>query len=609
VNMFAPPGRAAQNRKPPTVKDFNQFKRLLMFTKPYRWRLALAIAATLVSSGLGLVFPQVIGKLIDASFLKIGSNDTSSLDGTVLMLFAVFGTQFLFGIAQNYSLSFVAASVVSDLRKAVYAHLANMSITFFENRKTGEITSRLTSDAGTIQGIVSTVLSNLVSQSISLVGSIVILLITNTKLSLVMLSIVPVIVVAAIWFGRRIRKISKEFQDRVAEANGHADEAISGIRVVQSFTAETLEVQRYSQAINASFEVAMRRARLNAFFTPSVFFAMFGAISVVLWFGGRLVIQGEISPGQLTSFLFYTISIAGAIGGLAGLFSQIQEALGASSRIFELLDEKSELIETANPVKLERVQGRVSLEHVSFSYGDRGEGKVLDNVSLEAQPGEVIALVGPSGAGKSTLVTLIPRFYDVSGGKIMIDGIDVRDFSLHDLRSSIGIVPQETQLFSGTIFENIRYGKPDASEFEVKEAAKAANAHDFISSFQDGYETLVGERGVKLSGGQRQRVAIARAILKNPRILILDEATSALDSESESLVQEALERLMQSRTTFVIAHRLSTVRNANRIVVLENGTVTEVGTHEALMTKGGLYKDLYDLQFRSADVANQLEIN
>ncbi len=607
--MFAPPGRAAPNKKPPTVKDFNQFKRLLMFTKPYRWRLALAIAATLVSSGLGLVFPQVIGKLIDASFLKIGSKDTSSLDSTVLMLFAVFGTQFLFGIVQNYSLSFVAASVVSDLRKAVYKHLANMSITFFENRKTGEITSRLTSDAGTIQGIVSTVISNLVSQSISLIGSVVILLITNTKLSLVMLSIVPVIVVAAIWFGRRIRKISKEFQDRVAEANGHADEAISGIRVVQSFTAETLEVQRYSQAINASFAVAMRRARLNALFTPSVFFAMFGAISVVLWFGGRLVIQGEISPGQLTSFLFYTISIAGAIGGLAGLFSQIQEALGASSRIFELLDETSELIETANPVKLERVQGRVSLEKVSFSYGDRGEGKVLDNVSLEAQPGEVIALVGPSGAGKSTLVTLIPRFYDVSSGKILIDGIDVRDFSLHDLRSSIGIVPQETQLFSGTIFENIRYGKPDASELEVKEAARAANAHDFISSFQDGYETLVGERGVKLSGGQRQRVAIARAILKNPRILILDEATSALDSESESLVQEALERLMQSRTTFVIAHRLSTVRNANRIVVLENGTVTEVGTHEALMTQGGLYKDLYDLQFRSSDNLNQLEMN
>jgi ATP-binding cassette, subfamily B, bacterial MsbA len=607
--MFAPPGRPAQNRKPPTVKDFNQFRRLLMFTKPYRWRLALAIAATLVSSGLGLVFPQVIGQLIDASFLKIGSNDTSSLDRTVLMLFAVFGTQFLFGIAQNYSLSFVAASVVSDLRKAVYAHLANMSITFFENRKTGEITSRLTSDAGTIQGIVSTVLSNLVSQSISLVGSIVILLITNTKLSLVMLSIVPVIVVAAIWFGRRIRKISKEFQDRVAEANGHADEAISGIRVVQSFTAESLEVSRYSQAINASFAVAMRRAKLNAFFAPSVFFAMFGAISVVLWFGGRLVIQGEISPGQLTSFLFYTISIAGAIGGLAGLFSQIQEALGASSRIFELLDEKSELIEASNPVKLERVQGRVSFDHVSFNYGDRGEGKVLNNVSLEAQPGEVIALVGPSGAGKSTLVTLIPRFYDVTGGKILIDSIDVRDFSLHDLRSSIGIVPQETQLFSGTIFENIRYGKPDASENEVKEAAKAANAHDFISSFQDGYETLVGERGVKLSGGQRQRVAIARAILKNPRILILDEATSALDSESESLVQEALERLMQSRTTFVIAHRLSTVRNANRIVVLENGTVTEVGTHEALMTQGGLYKDLYDLQFRSSDNLNQLEIN
>ena len=525
------------------------------------------------------------------------------------MLLGVFVGQLVFNIAQSYALAFVGASIVSDLRRAVYAHLANLSLKFFENRKTGEITSRLTSDVSTVQGVVSSVPAQIVGQSISLIGSIVILLITNVKLSLVMLSIVPLIVVGAIWFGRQIRKIAREFQDKVAEANAHAEEAITGIRVVQSFTAEPLEIKRYSDAIVASLGVAMRRARLNAIFGPTVFFAMFSAIGVVLWFGGRLVMSGEITPGQLTSFLFYTFSIAGSIGAFAGLFSQVQEALGASSRIFELLDEKSDLIEPAKPTKLERVQGRVTLDHVSFNYGDRGEGKVLEDVSLEAQPGEVIALVGPSGAGKSTLVTLIPRFYDVSSGKILVDGVDVRDFGVRDLRSSIGIVPQETQLFSGSIAENIRYGKPGASDSEVQDAARAANAHDFISSFQDGYGTLVGERGVKLSGGQRQRVAIARAILKNPRILILDEATSALDSESESLVQEALERLMQSRTTFVIAHRLSTIRNANRIVVLEHGRVTEVGTHDALIAQGGLYKDLYDLQFRVNDNLNQLEIN
>ena len=607
--MFASPGRPKSDQKPPTPKDFRQLQRLWVFTKPYRLLLVGAIIATLISSAFGLVFPQVIGKLIDASFLKIGSSNTLQLDQTVLMLLGVFVGQLVFNIAQSYALAFVGASIVSDLRRAVYAHLANLSLKFFENRKTGEITSRLTSDVSTVQGVVSSVLAQIVGQSISLIGSVVILLITNVKLSLVMLSIVPLIVVCAIWFGRQIRKIAREFQDKVAEANAHAEEAISGIRVVQSFTAEPLEIKRYSDAIIASLGVAMRRARLNAIFGPTVFFAMFSAIGVVLWFGGRLVMSGEITPGQLTSFLFYTFSIAGSLGAFAGLFSQVQEALGASSRIFELLDEKSDLIEPVKPIKLERVQGRVTLDHVSFNYGDRGEAKVLEDVSLEAQPGEVIALVGPSGAGKSTLVSLIPRFYDVSNGKIMVDGVDIRDFGVRDLRSSIGIVPQETQLFSGSIAENIRYGKPGASDLEVQDAARAANAHDFISSFQDGYGTLVGERGVKLSGGQRQRVAIARAILKNPRILILDEATSALDSESESLVQEALERLMQSRTTFVIAHRLSTVRNANRIVVLEHGRITEVGTHEALIAQGGLYKDLYDLQFRVGENLNQLEIN
>jgi len=312
--------------------------------------------------------------------------------------------------------------------------------------------------------------------------------------------------------------------------------------------------------------------------------------------GGRLVVAGEMRTGQRVDFLVYALGVAGAVGAFSGLFSQFQEALGASSRIFELLDEKSDLPEPANPLKLGSVRGEVRFQHVSFGYGERGV--VLEDVSLAAQPGEVVALVGPSGAGKSTLISLIPRFYDPTAGRILLDGVDIRDLTLYDLRSNIALVPQETQLFSGTVAENIRYGKPGASDAEVIEAAKAANAHEFITSFPDGYATIVGERGIKLSGGQRQRVAIARALLKNPRILILDEATSSLDSESEALVQEALEVLMQGRTTFVIAHRLSTIRSADKIVVLEAGRIVQQGTHQELLAAGGLYKELYELQFR-----------
>jgi subfamily B ATP-binding cassette protein MsbA len=424
---------------------------------------------------------------------------------------------------------------------------------------------------------------------------VIILFVTNWKLTALMLSIVPVVVLAAVYFGRRLRKVSREFQDRVADANARAEETISGIRVVQSFTAETVETQRYNQLIGQSFQVALRRARIRATFNPIIVFAMFSAVGLVLWFGGRLVIAGEISPGQLIAFLIYTITVAGSVAGFTGLFSQFQEALGASSRIFELLDERSELAEPEHPAQPSPT-GLVSLDQVRFSYGDRGE--VLGGVSLKAYPGQVVALVGPSGAGKTTLVSLIPRFYDVTAGSITVDGTDIRQFNLEGLRQQIGIVPQETLLFSGSIAENIGYGRPGASQAEIEQAAQAANAHDFICSFPQGYQTVVGERGIKLSGGQRQRVAIARALLKNPRILILDEATSSLDSESEALVQEALERLMQGRTTFVIAHRLSTVRNADQIVVLEAGRVAQQGQHEELLAQGGLYRELYELQFR-----------
>ncbi len=594
--------------KPPRSRDFSQLSRLLQFTKPYRVSLVVAGVATVVSSALGLVFPQVIGRLLDAAFLKIGSSDTTALDQIVLLLVGVFAVQAVFNAVQSYLLSRAGEGVVADIRRALYAKLMTLSPRFFESRKTGEITSRLTSDVGSVQGVVSTALAGLASQTLTLIGGVAILMATNWRLTLVMLVSVPVVVIAGRYFGLALRKVSKEFQDKIAEANARAEEAIVNVRVVQSFTNESLEVARYDEAIADSFAVALRRSRVRAAFTPTITFAMFTSISIVLWFGGREVLAGNITPGALVSFLFYTLFIAGSIGAFTGLISQFQEALGASSRIFELLDERSDLPEpTPAPVStpisatsLERVpEGRVSFQNVSFRYGDRGDQNVLQDISLEVQSGEVIALVGPSGAGKSTLVSLLPRFYDVSEGAIRVDGRDVREFSLKDLRGGIGIVPQETQLFGGSIADNIRYGRPDATDLEVREAALAANALEFIERFPDGLMTVVGERGVKLSGGQRQRVAIARAILKNPRILILDEATSALDSESEALVQEALERLMKSRTTFVIAHRLSTVRNANRIVVLEGGRITESGSHEALLRQGGLYKTLFELQFRT----------
>ena len=379
-----------------------------------------------------------------------------------------------------------------------------------------------------------------------------------------------------------------------------AEEAITGIRVVKSFTAEKLETTRYDNEIKNSYQMALHRARVRAIFIPSIIMAMFTGISIVLWVGGHLVLAGDLPAGDLIAFLLLTVYVAGSIGTFAGLYSQFQESLGASKRIFELLDTQSSMLEVQDPQKIGILKGVVSFKNVSFRYGDRGKEFILKDISLRANAGEVIALVGPSGAGKSTLISLIPRFYDPVEGHIEIDGKDLQQLSLQELRSHIGIVPQETQLFSGTILENIGYGREGSSPQEVQEAATAANAHEFIKDFPDGYNTLVGERGVKLSGGQRQRVAIARALLKNPKILILDEATSSLDSESEALVQQALEVLMKGRTTFVIAHRLSTIRNAERIIVLNAGQIVQEGSHEDLLARGGLYKELYDKQFASA---------
>ena len=597
-----PLGQQTEGSEPLCASELRRLRRLGAFMRPYRGRPALAVGAVVIASAMGLVFPLVIGNLVDSALLENATGDASTLNRIALILLAVFAVQAVFNYVQQFQLAAVGEGVVADLRTRLYSHLMLLSVKFFESRKTGEITSRLTSDVAVVQSTVSRSVAQLASQTLTLIGGVVLLFVISVKLSAAALVVLPAVILSARFFGRRLERWSTAFQDKVAEANAVAEESIAGIRVVQWFGAERSLVDRYAGSIGDSYRLALRRARLRAVFVPAVQFSVFATVSLVLWFGGRLVLAGEITGGNLISFLLYTFTVAGAIGTFSGLYGQLREALGSTRRIFEMLDEVSDVEEPSNPVPLTDVAGHVTFEDVSFAYSDR-EGEVLRGVSLEAAPGEVIALVGPSGAGKSTLVQLIARFFDLLRGVIRVDGVNVRDTTLEELRNHMAAVPQDTHLFSGTVSDNIRMGKIDATDDEVRSAALAANAHDFISAFADGYDTVVGERGVKLSGGQRQRVAIARALLKDPRILILDEVTSALDSESEAVVQEALAVLMKGRTAFVIAHRLSTVRDADRIVVLDEGQIVESGTHGSLTAFGGLYADLSERQFRSDDDA------
>jgi subfamily B ATP-binding cassette protein MsbA len=590
--------------------------------------MAAALFALLVSSGVGLLIPLVVGQLVNA---LVAEGLGFDLGQVALGLMAVVLVQGLFGLVQTFALAFVGERVVSDLRVQAYSHLQGLSLNFFNNRRTGEITSRITNDVTLIQGTVTNSVASLLQALIQFVGALVLMIAVSWQLSGIALLLVPAITLLGMLFGRLVRRISTEVQDRLADASSVLEETVAGVRVVQSFGREPYEIGRFSGAVEATFGAAMKRARIRAFFQPIWALAGWGTLVGVLWYGGNLVLAGAMRPGDLVAFLFYAGSIAGSLTAFAGLFGQLQEALGAITRVFELLDTQPSVADAPGAIELDTVQGRVSFEDVTFGYemgqadagtsehGDAGTRAervarsslalppsssapiVLRNLTLDIRPGEVLALVGPSGAGKSTIVNLIPRFYDVQGGAVRVDGHDVRELTLASLRRQIGIVPQETLLFSGSVRENIGYGRLEADAAAIEAAARAANAHDFVVQLPQGYDTLVGERGVKLSGGQRQRIAIARAILKDPRILILDEATSALDSESEGLVQEALERLMEGRTSIVIAHRLSTIKRADRIAVIVAGELVELGSHAELIAQGGLYARLYAMQFREED--------
>lgn len=591
-----------------TVRNLN-WRCLFSYVRPYRLRLALAVVALLGGSSMGLVLPLAAGQLVNA----IVNNGTAfNLNQVALALVGVIALQAVFGLVQTYQLAFVGERAVSDLRISAYEHLQSLSLSFFNNRRVGEITSRITNDVALIQSTTTTNVATFLQSLIQFVGALALMLVVSWQLALLALVLVPVITIVSIAFGRWIRRISTNVQDRLADAASVLEETVAGVRIVQSFAREPYEIGRFRQAIEATFATAMRRSRVRALFQPVISIFAWGAMVLVLWFGGQLVLAGQLSPGDLIAFLLYAGSIAGTLATFSNLFSQLQEALGATQRVFELLDIQPEIADASAALPLPPVQGRVALSGVWFGYeaqptsnanpSANPEAFILKDLNLTIEPGEILALVGPSGAGKSTLVNLIPRFYDVQHGSISIDGYDLRSVQLRSLREQIGIVPQETLLFSGTIRENILYGKLDANQSELEAAARAANAHDFITALPQGYNTIVGERGVKLSGGQRQRVAIARAILKDPRILILDEATSSLDSESEYLVQEALERLMRGRTSIIIAHRLSTVRRADRIAVLAAGRLIEVGRHEELLSHNGLYARLYAMQFRETDL-------
>jgi len=578
------------------------FARVLGYVKPYKRRMAVAVIALIFSVLLGVILPLVVRSLVDVVLID---KDLTMLNQIGLGLMIVFIVQAGFSFIHRLNLAYVGERVVADLRIAIYSHLQRLSLQYFTDHRTGEIVSRLTNDVTLLQEAVTNNLVSFLRQLLTLIGGVIFLFWLDWRLTLIILIGIPIVTLTMVTLGRQIRAAAKRVQDYLAEAANVIEETTAGVRIVKSFARETYEIGRFSDKIESTFQAAMHRARIAAFLGPIIGFMAFASITITLWFGSFEVIQGRLTAGGLVAYLVYTMMVATPIANLAGLYTQFQNALGATERLFELLDTVPDIADHPEAIILPEVAGNVIFDQVSFHYNQNVP--VLTNISFVAKPGQITALVGPSGAGKTTLINLILRFYEVTAGQITIDGHAIQEVTLASLRNQIGVVPQDPLLFSDTVLANIRYGNLEATQAEVEAAASAANAHAFIvNDLPAGYQTLVGERGVKLSGGQRQRVAIARAILKDPRILILDEATSSLDSESEQLVQEALDRLMRGRTTFVIAHRLSTIINADRIIVLSGGRVVEQGTHtELLANRNGLYYRLHSMQFAIEEKAEE----
>jgi ATP-binding cassette subfamily B protein len=588
-----------------SVEGLRQAVGLFCYLRPYRVRFAGAQGFLLVSTLAGLVFPYLTGRLIDAAGSRARGEHppaaTLGVDRVALILLLVLVVRAFCSYFQSCWLREVGERSLADLRRDVYGHLIRLPMAFFAQRRVGELSSRLAADLTAIQGTLIGAIPTLLGQVVVLTGGLTLILLTSARLTLVMLSSVPVAIVIAIAFGGRARRISREVQDRLADTGVIVEETLQGIAGVKAFTNEGYETARYRAGVDAMIGVVLRGSRELGAFESFVGFLLFGSMIPTMWYGARLVESGALTFGAMTQFLLYTTYLGGAMGQFARLYGEWQRAMGATHRVRELLAEEPEAVDAipADPLAPARpIAGSIAFDGVTFAYPGRREVTVLRGLSLSAEAGRRIALVGPSGAGKSTIVSLLLRFYDPDCGRVLVDGRDARDYPLHQLRGRMAIVPQDVLLFGGTIAENIAYGRPGAVEAEIEEAARRANAHDFIVGFPDGYRTVVGDRGVKLSGGQRQRVAIARAILRDPAILILDEATSSLDSESERLVQEALDDLMRGRTSVIIAHRLATVRRVDCIYVIKDGRVVESGTHEELSAReAGVYRTLAELQF------------
>lgn len=582
------------------MKQYNSwhsYKRLLRFVVPYKKKLAVAVFCMAVSGLSNVVVPWLIKDVIDK---VLANKDTQTLNFICIGILVLFVIRGFFYFWQKYLMSYIGQRIVNDIRETLYRHIQSMSLSYFDKRKTGNIMSNLTNDVTALQTAIADNLISFVQEAVILIGSLVSMFYLYWKLTFLTLGIVPLVIFTINYFGKRLRMAGHRVQGKLADITSLIEEAVSGIRIIRSFNREEYEIARFVDQNDKNFWALMATTRLTALLTP--FIQFFAAIAVVgiIWYGGMSVIDGKMTAGALIAFLIYAVNLSNPVRRISEIYGEIQRSLAAADRVFETLDTKADVEEKKYARDLDVVRGKVEFDHVYFSYDEAHAA--LTDFNLTVNPGQVVALVGPSGAGKSTIANLVPRFYDVTAGSLKIDGIDVRDVTFSSLRQQVGLVPQETMLFNATIMDNILYGRLDATEAEVVAAAKAANAHEFIKELSDGYATVVGDRGSALSGGQRQRIAIARAILKDPRILILDEATSALDTESEKIVQAALERLMQGRTSLVIAHRLSTVRNADKIIVINHGSIIEAGTHDELLAADGLYASLYAVQFNPSAV-------